>query len=190
MKHNQSKYFLSCLPLYNFVFTTKSTNLKPEELPSLGAKNVTFIKQAFDPSVHRPIAIDQADREKFGSDVSFVGTYEPIRKEKLLFLAESGIQVRVWGNGWNQYVDQHPNLKVENKPVYDDDYIKTICASKINIGFCEKLIAICTHLAVSKSLHVEDLCWRKIARTILTYSKKIKKPYFLTSITPGNFCKK
>jgi len=138
-KHNQSKYFLSCLPLYNAVFTTKSYNLNPEELPSLGARKVIFVKQAFDPSIHRPVTINNSDEKSFGSNVSFTGTYESDRRNKLFYLADSGIKVRVWGNGWAKYVGQHPTLQIENKPIYEEEYVKHICASKVNLCFLRKI---------------------------------------------------
>jgi len=138
-KHCQSKYFLACLPLYDVVFTTKSFNLNPEELPSLGARKVIYVKMAYDPNAHRPITINNPDGTNFESDVSFIGTYESNRKDKLFFLAESGIKIRVWGNGWAKYVGQHSNLQIENKPAYGDEYAKQICASKINLCFLRKM---------------------------------------------------
>jgi spore maturation protein CgeB len=35
-------------------------------------------------------------------------------------------------------VNKHPNLKVENKPLYGEDYVKALCASKINLAFLRK----------------------------------------------------
>ena len=33
----------------------------------------------------------------FGSDVMFIGTFEKIRADYLLFLAENGIKIKIWG---------------------------------------------------------------------------------------------
>jgi spore maturation protein CgeB len=138
-KHNQSKYFRDGLLLHDIVFSTKSYNCNPDELPSLGAKKVLFVAQAFDRNTHRPIPVNDKDRLKFGSDVGFIGTYEKDRAEKILFLAESKVKVRVWGNGWKNWVGKHPNFQIENKPIYNEDYIKAICATKINLGFLRKI---------------------------------------------------
>jgi spore maturation protein CgeB len=138
-KHNQSKYFLSCLPKYDVVFTTKSYNLNLEELPSLGAKKVIYVKKAYDKNTHRPVAITSSDNNSFQSLVSFIGTYEKDRKDKLMFLAQSGIKVRVWGNGWSKYVRKHQNLVIENKPIFGNEYAKAICSSKINLCFLRKI---------------------------------------------------
>ena len=138
-RHNQSYYFRKSLPLYDIVFTTKSYNCNPQELPALGAKNVFFVNKSFDRIMHCPIEVGVEDREKWGAEVGFIGTFEQDRAEKMLYLAQHGIKVRIWGNGWEKYLNKHPNLKVENKPVYAENYRKTICATDINLCFLRKL---------------------------------------------------
>ncbi len=138
-RHNQSAYYRGCLSLYDVVFTTKSYNSHPEELPSLGAKRVVFVDKAFDKHTHRPLPITDEDRERLGADVGFIGTFEQDRAEKMLFLAKNGVPVRIWGNGWSGWVNKHAKLRVENRPIYGDDYIKAICATKINLCFLRKM---------------------------------------------------
>jgi len=138
-RHNQSYYFRKSLSLYDIVFTTKSYNCHPEELPALGAKKVFFINKSFDRVMHSPVTVNEEDRQKFGAAVGFIGTFEKDRADKMLYLAQHGIEVRIWGNGWENYLHKHPNLKVENKPVYAENYRKTICATDINLCFLRKL---------------------------------------------------
>lgn len=138
-RHNQSYYFKKSLSLYDVVFTTKSYNCDPEELPALGAKKVVFVDKSYDPTFHRPIDITDEDKRNFGSEVGFIGTFEIDRFQKMLFLAKKGIKVRIWGNGWKAAMNAHPNLQVENKPIYADNYIKAICATSINLCFLRKI---------------------------------------------------
>ncbi len=138
-RHNQSRYFVNALPYYDLVFTTKSYNCDPHELPAMGAKKVIFVDKSYDPTFHKPLPITHEDEKKYGADVGFIGTFEDDRYQKMLFLAEKGIQVRIWGNGWKQAINVHPNLHVENKPIYDNDYVKAICATKINLCFLRKI---------------------------------------------------
>ena len=138
-RHNQSAYFKECLPIYDIIFTTKSYNTLPEELPSLGAKKVIFVNQAYDPYVHRPVNVTEADRDRYGSDVGFIGTFEEDRAKKMHFLAENGIRVRIWGNNWDNWVGVHSNLQAENRPLYGNDYAISISATKINLCFLRKL---------------------------------------------------
>ncbi len=137
-RHNQSAYYRGCLRLHDVVFTTKSYNCSSGELPSLGARSVIFVDKAFDRHAHRPMEVDDRDRLRLGGDVGFIGTFEEDRAKKMLFLAEEGIVVRIWGNGWGRWVGRHGNLRVENRPVYGDDYARAICATRINLCFLRK----------------------------------------------------
>ncbi len=138
-RHNQSRWFLQCLPLYDVVFTTKSYNCNEDELPSLGAKKVVFIPKSFDPNMHFPVDIVDEDCKKLGAEVGFIGTFELDRAQKMLHLAKCGYKVRVWGNGWDSWINEHPNLIIENKPLYNEDFRKSVCATKINLCFLRKL---------------------------------------------------
>lgn len=134
-KHNSSVNFRESLPLFNFVFTTKSYNLKDNELPSLGANKVEMFKNCYDPELHKPIF----PSDEFLSDVSFIGTFEEDRAKKCLYLAENGIHVRVWGNGWDSYKYKNENLQIELKPLYNEDFVTALCSSKINLCFLRKI---------------------------------------------------
>ena len=140
---NRSLAYQRGLKHYHIVFTSKSFNAEKEELPSLGANVCQFVDKAFDREQHRPIEITEAEREAYGSDVGFIGTYAPERGTDLLFLAENSLSVRVWGNGWEAFSGKHPNLRVERRALVNrpDDlrYTKGILATKINLGFLRKI---------------------------------------------------
>jgi len=139
---NRTRAFTRSLPFYDVVFTTKSYNAEPGELPALGAKRCVMVDKAYDADQHMPLDITEAEREAYGSDIGFIGTYAPERGRDALFLAEQGLDVRVWGNGWERFDAGHPNLRVERRALVntDDDlrYTKGIRATKINLGFLRK----------------------------------------------------
>ena len=137
--HNRSVFYTRGLKDYDVVFTTKSYNCAPNELPSLGAKRVIFVDKAFDIHVHRPIPVTLNDVEALGGDVGFIGSYERERAESMLYLAKNGVSVRVWGNGWSKLVGCHPNLLIEKRELYGDDYVKGLCATRINLCFLRKI---------------------------------------------------
>ena len=137
--HNRSVFYTRGLKHYDVVFTTKSYNCTPNELPSLGAKRVIFVDKAFDIHAHRPIPVSLNDVEALGGDVGFIGSYERERAESMLYLAKNGISVRVWGYGWSKLAGYHPNLLIENRPLLGDDYAKGLCATRINLCFLRKM---------------------------------------------------
>jgi len=138
-RHNRSVFYTRGLKLYDVVFTTKSYNCTPNELPSLGAQRVIFVDKAFDIHAHRPIPVSLNDVEALGGDVGFIGSYERERAESMLYLAKNGISVRLWGYGWSKLVGYHPNLLIENRSLLGDDYAKGLCATRINLGFLRKM---------------------------------------------------
>lgn len=143
MAHNQSRAFLEALPLYDCVFTTKARNGDAGELPALGARGVVPVDKAFDPLMHKPVEVTTEERAALGADVGFIGTYEDARAAAMAMLAENGIRVRVWGNGWESCRHRHPNLVIENRPVVNTPsdllYTKAIAATRINLGFLRRI---------------------------------------------------
>lgn len=137
-RHNQSKYFLQSLPLYDIYFTTKSFNI--QELAALGAKAPVFVGNAYDPETHRPISIDVHDRKALGGGVGFIGAWESDRAGYMMALARRGVRVRMWGwQGHRTWAVSHSNLQVEKQPVWGDDYARAICSFDINLCFLRKL---------------------------------------------------
>ena len=86
-----------------------------------------------------PTPIDAETRERLGARVGFIGSFEAERAQSMLELAQAGVPVRIWGNGWKSMLGAHENLHVENSPVYGEDYIKVLCATDVNLGFLRRL---------------------------------------------------
>lgn len=136
-KHNQSKKFLAGLPYYDWYCTTKTYNV--QELKDLGCPRVMFTGNAYDPDTHRPIELSVEEKQMFGGPVGFIGGYEEQRAEFISFLAENGIPVSVWGNGWAENGRlKNPNLTIKGPSIYGDDYARAICSFDICLGFLRK----------------------------------------------------
>ena len=109
-RDNQSQRFLEHLNLYDHFFTTKSFDI--ENLKNLGLKTVSFVENSFDKTVHRPI---KNNNPKFIGKVGFIGTYESNRENSILYLAQNGIPVTVYGGhkqGWSKSLKNHPKIKI------------------------------------------------------------------------------
>lgn len=140
---NHTRAYVKSLPHYDVVFVTKSYNANPDELPAMGAKRCVMIDKAFDPVQHMPVTLTQAEKTELAADVSFIGSYAPERGEVLNFLAENGVAVMTWGNGWGGFRISSKNLTITNKPLVntpnDLRFTKGINAAKINLGFLRKI---------------------------------------------------
>lgn len=135
---HRTRWIEASLDLFDVWSTTKSFNARPNEVPSLGVRRVLMVNNAYDPNLHRPLPLGDDEERRFGADAAFVGTYERPRAASLRRLAEAGIACRVWGNGWSRVKGSHPLLRVEDRPIYGDNYARAIAASRINLCFLRK----------------------------------------------------
>jgi len=137
IRHNQSQNYLDCVPLYDATFTTKSYIL--DDLEKLGAKNVHFIHKTYEKKFHYPRILTDDETERLGGDVGFIGAWEEERCQSILYLADNGIKVKVFGDhGWTKYIGYSPNLTI-NKGLFSDDYPKALQAFKISLCFLRKM---------------------------------------------------
>ena len=128
----RNKAFLETLPLFDVVITMKSGT--ESDLKTLGAKLAVYIPKSFD---KHWVSLLRTRQPRY--DVSFIGSYEHERSRSLIALAESGLLVNVWGNGWGRLVGAQANLKIHNMPVYYKEMIEKIEETKINLCFLRKL---------------------------------------------------
>ena len=70
LRHNQSYQYLQCIPWYDYVVTNKSYT--QEALKKMGAKQVIFVNNSYEPSFHYPRELSDIDREKYGGDVTVI----------------------------------------------------------------------------------------------------------------------
>lgn len=117
--------------------TTKSYNV--DELYNLGAKKVLFVNNAYAPEVHKPYELTTEEKNKYSADVSFIGAPEKERSDSILEIANAGIKIVIWGNGWAKFISLHPNIIIKQGWFADEEYSKIICASKINLAFLRKV---------------------------------------------------
>ncbi len=128
------KYIPEALPVYDWVFTTKSFGVADMQR-IVGARSVSFLPHGYDPETHAPVELDDEDRAKYECDVSFIGTWSP-KKQKLLEHVRRempSLRLRVWGAQWEQ---ARPILgsSIEGRGVLGREYAKAIIASNINLA--------------------------------------------------------
>lgn len=135
---NQSRFYLRSVPLYDIHITTKTPNVN--ELKALGARKVCFMDNKYRVAVHRPVPISNADREMYGGEIGFIGSYEKERANSMNHIAQCGLRVRIWGPGWkNRDFSPHPNLLIENRALWGEEYPRVICSTDINLCFLRKV---------------------------------------------------
>jgi hypothetical protein len=133
------KYLPRALPLYDWVFQTKSFGIRDLER-KLGMRQTSFLPPSFDPEVHFPVEVTPAEREMLAADVCFIGTHSP-KKERLATAVARRVpqaRLRLWGSRWEE---SGPELSrsIEGRHILGLEYAKAIAASKINLGLLSEV---------------------------------------------------
>jgi len=92
----QWRHFLAAVPEYDLVLASRRHNL--DDFLRAGARRVELLRFWFVPAIHRPVALSDDERSRYGTDVVFVGHYEPDKRVAYLnALVSAGVSLRVFG---------------------------------------------------------------------------------------------
>jgi spore maturation protein CgeB len=94
----------ACMPLYDTLITSKRYEL--EQYRTIGT-HIVYMPLGFGEEDHRPLTpASRADANRYASDVSFLGGWEPRRETMLAQLAKSvSCDLKFWGYGWDHVRD-------------------------------------------------------------------------------------
>jgi spore maturation protein CgeB len=127
------------VPQYDWIFTTKSFGLA--DLKSrFGVTKASFLPHAFHPEVHRKFRCDASDHERYGCDVSFIGTWSPKKQALIeaLVAGMPGVKLKIWGMQWEK-AGRGLAHWVESREVLGAEYAKAIRLSKVNLGILSEM---------------------------------------------------
>ena len=124
----------ACWAEWDVFFTTKRFNVA--ELTAIGMRSPILMGNSFNPEVHRPMSRKEVGKEYEAFDAVFIGTCETRRRHSINRLAESGLQIVIYGGGWHpRYI--HPSITLR-PPVYEKAYAQALHTGKIGLGFLRK----------------------------------------------------
>jgi len=91
------RHHIRGLPNYDVCYVFRTQNVA--EYLDAGARKAWLLRAHFDPELHHPIDLDDEVRQRYASDVAFIGHYDArdTRVASIRALVEAGIQTRVYG---------------------------------------------------------------------------------------------
>ena len=124
--------------IYNHIFTTKKHGAE-EMMEQLGLENVSFLQHGFDGDVHRLMPTTMAVSTNLQCDISFIGGWSPNKEKHLCDLVSAcyDLDLRIWGDRWQNSRCQNLQATIQGNPIYGDYYALAIGASKINLGLLQ-----------------------------------------------------
>lgn len=97
-----------------------------------GSGRARFLPFACVPAVHKPVALDESERARYRSDVFFAGTPYPERVALLARIRSAGVDLALWGPGWDALAPDHPLRPcVRGGPLGSVEYVKAVSGCKI-----------------------------------------------------------
>ena len=100
-------------------------------LREAGAPKAVYLPTACDPGRHAPVALTDAERRRFGAEVSFAGAPYLNRQRMLLGLID--LNPRIWGDGWT--ATELARLAADGGARFSlDEMIRIFAATKINLN--------------------------------------------------------
>ena len=87
---------------FDLIGTTRKW--QAEELYSAGARDVIVTRFGYEPTIHRPVQISERVKERYSTDLVFIGTHETHRKRELEELTKKDFNfgLKIWGAYWDR----------------------------------------------------------------------------------------
>ena len=129
--------YRAALPFYDIVVVPRAMNVP--EARALGARNVVCVHRSADEINHAAVALTDADRAQWTSEVLFLGTWMPERGPFLVALMERGVPLAIRGTAW-QKAPEWDRLKTawRGGGIFRSDYAKAIQCARVNLGLLSK----------------------------------------------------
>lgn len=137
-QHRRWRLYLRSLALYDLSVVVRPANV--EENYRAGARNVLRVHMSADEIAHAPRLLTVEDKQKWASDVTFIGTWMPERGPFLAQLLAFGIPLSIWGDGWHKAPEWTLLRRSWRGPGLSnaDDYAKAVQCSRICLGLLSK----------------------------------------------------
>ncbi len=135
---NKWRLYLKSVPFYDLVVVIRGCNIP--EAKAAGAQSVLLVSRAADEVAHAPRQLTEVERERWGADVTFVGTWMPERGPFIAKLIQLGLPMALYGDRW-QKAREWPVIAPawRGSGLYDDQqYALAILASKVCLGLLSK----------------------------------------------------
>jgi spore maturation protein CgeB len=134
--HRATPYWKTLAPHYDYFFAMQKGEFL-DDLARAGAPYSAYLPQAADPAVHHPARLTEAETEKYGSELSFMGAGYPNRRK--FFAGLLDLPLAVWGTEWELNTPLGQRVKNSNRRMAPEEYVKIFLASGINLNLHSSL---------------------------------------------------
>jgi spore maturation protein CgeB len=131
IKQNSSKNFIKSLNYFDAYYSVDRGNIENKKI--IERVNNYLLSH---PTINKDSIIKKISNSSLDlSEINFIGYYDKKRIEYLSYLGNSGIKIKIYGNGWNLCKNKNYKNLSFHDPVYGFDYQKLINNSLVSINF-------------------------------------------------------
>ena len=127
---HRRRCFLASLQYYDHIFSTKQA--LQQRLHSAGVKATSWLPFAYDPELHKGPLPDPEDENRYGVDITFIGTGA---RERLAWLHSlsglAGVKLRIYGNSWQGLAT--PGWE-RREALQGEAYCRAIASARVVLG--------------------------------------------------------
>lgn len=136
------RHFMRAIPEYDLMLAYRHANL--DAFARAGARRVELMRSWYVAERNHPVELSASERDRFATDVVFVGHYEADgRLEHLEDVVRGGYDLRLFGptKYWDEPLRRSPLLRhlAPVRMVWGKDYNLALCGAKIALCFLSKL---------------------------------------------------
>jgi len=132
--HNRSISLSKSFRYYHIAFIIKGYS--EQHIRKLGTPIVESVNREYDADIFIP----RKQEMQYLHDVVFVGSYERERAERIDFIANNGIRIEVWGDGWLRWKNIHrTKALIHGKGVYGLELSNLWHSSRIVLSFLRRM---------------------------------------------------
>ncbi len=124
-------YWPEMAPAYDSIFTIQKREFF-SKLESIGCSSFHYLPQACQPETHRPLQLNESEKNKYGSPLSFMGAAYYNRVQ--FFTQLLNYELKIWGTGWDAGSVYGSCLQNDGRRVETQDIVKVYSASSINLN--------------------------------------------------------
>ncbi len=129
-------YWKAVAPHYDYFFCIQKGGFL-EKLAEAGAPYAGYLPQAADTSIHRPVELTGAEKEEYGSDISFMGAGYPNRRR--FFSGLLDMSLKIWGTEWDLLTPVGRRVVNQNQRIEPEEYVKIFNTARINLNLHSSL---------------------------------------------------
>jgi spore maturation protein CgeB len=124
-------YWQRVSPLYDHFFCIQQGEFL-QQLQERGCRSVHYLPMACDPAIHQPLALTSAERQTYGSDVSFVGAGYYNRRN--FFQGLLDFDLKIWGSDWEGCFPLRSVIQRDGARISTEESVKIFNAATINLN--------------------------------------------------------